>query len=158
MWTNNHSALHRWKNWCILKFLLHGWIVIFNAQVDLRCRHFLMCIQSFKIPPCYNEMKQNGGGRGGGGGSSENKITFTSLSHNFFNSGSPRIVDTTSAPWTGGLLYMGLASCCNWLFTATACFSSSQSTLQATFNRINLKMYEGTLASEPLSKKLQLFT
>lgn len=58
------------------------------------------------------------------------QFTLTSLSHKFFNSGSPRIVETMSAPWRGGLLYIGLASCCNWLLTATACFSSSQSTLQ----------------------------
>ena len=57
-------------------------------------------------------------------------ITLTSFSHNFFNSRSPRMVETISAPWTGGLLYMGRASCCSWLFTAIACFSSSQSTLQ----------------------------
>lgn len=40
------------------------------------------------------------------------------------------MVETISAPWMGGLLYIGLASCCNWLFTATACFSSSHRTLQ----------------------------
>lgn len=55
--------------------------------------------------------------------------TLTSCIHNFFNSGSPRIVETINAPWTGGLLYIGRPICCNWLFTATASISLSHKML-----------------------------
>lgn len=56
--------------------------------------------------------------------------TFSSFFQSSFRCGSLKIVETSNMPWTGGLLYIALVICCSWLLIATACFASTQRTLQ----------------------------
>lgn len=71
--------------------------------------------------------------------------TLTSFSHRLLRSGSLRMMETRSAPWTGGLLYIGLAICCNWLFTATACISFSQRMLPTSTRKTQLKKIKSSV-------------